>query len=65
MTCMACKGPFHPATGHQFSKTATLCGPCAGRFFAWVIRHTRRRWSGADFYAAAATSIRPREDTKE
>ena len=62
MNCMACKGPFHPATGHQFtpgpgvSPMAVLCGPCARGFVTWVKGHVCRRWSKGDFYKAAAES---------
>lgn len=57
--CANCGGPHHPATGHAFTATTVLCGPCAGRFWAWVVRHTARRYgAAASFYTHAATSVR-------
>lgn len=69
MECKNCDGPAHPATGHHLGGESWLCGICAGRFLAWVIRHTgkkaarRQRKQGFEvsFYQAAATSIRPEE----
>jgi len=58
MRCFACDGPAHPATGHAFAPAVLYCGPCAGRFWAWAVRHTNRRWSGGKFYDEAATSVR-------
>lgn len=66
MSCSACHGPFHPATGHAHSERTQLCGPCAREFMDWVRVRTRPRKghvgrSGpGDFYAAAATSIKAR-----
>ena len=66
--CSTCHGPFHEATGHAFTATCQLCHCCAGRFFAWVVRHTSRREGkkggkrkhpcSVSFYEAAATSVR-------
>lgn len=64
MRCCNCGGPAHPATGHCLSAALWLCGPCAGRFWAWVVRHTRskakrgRAPTAQGFYEAAATSVR-------
>jgi hypothetical protein len=60
--CFACKGPFHPASGHAWPQGANYCGPCTRKFFAWVKSHTKRRWSGCDFYEEAATSVRAKKD---
>lgn len=64
MRCFACGGPYHPATGHVFLPEVAYCGICAGRFFAWVIRHTstksvrprpgREARTGESFYEAAS-----------
>lgn len=37
MRCSRCKGPFHPATGHQFSADTVACGICYGKFAAWQL----------------------------
>lgn len=37
MRCSRCKGPFHPATGHQFSVDTVACGICYGKFAAWQL----------------------------
>lgn len=50
--CAACKGVAHPSTGHAWSASVIVCGPCTRRFFAWVAQHTRPR-KGSDFYGAA------------
>ncbi len=55
--CSACGGVYHEATGHAFSPTTRLCGPCARNMVAWVKKHVSKRWSKGDFYAAAATSV--------
>ena len=57
--CFSCGGPFHPATGHYHRPDVPVCGPCTKRFVAWLKGHTKRRWGGKDFYAHAATSIKP------
>ena len=57
--CFSCGGPFHPATGHYHRPDVPICGACTRRFVRWLKGHTRRRWGGHDFYAEAATSIRP------
>ena len=56
MTCSACKGPFHPATGHAHTETMLICGVCATRFKNWVRDHTRRKWRGYRFYDYTETS---------
>jgi hypothetical protein len=58
VTCFACGGPFHPASGHVWPNGAEYCGPCIRHFFDWAKRHAAGRRKGADFYAEAATSIR-------
>lgn len=35
MHCAVCKAPYHPATGHRFTKDTVLCGACARDFLAW------------------------------
>lgn len=35
MTCAICHGPYHPATGHAFTESCVLCGPCARDFYQW------------------------------
>lgn len=62
MRCCNGDHPAHPSTGHWLSGEMWLCGPCAGRFFAWVVQYTRgknKRRGGVSFYDAAVTSIRP------
>jgi hypothetical protein len=39
--CSACKGPFHPATGHQPIEGVKVCGPCTHRPVDWLKVHTR------------------------
>lgn len=61
MQCSACLGPFHPATGHEFSERTRLCGPCARDMMEWVRLRTSPRGKKSkqlDFYLAAGTSIR-------
>jgi hypothetical protein len=48
--CSACKGVWHPATGHRHSDKTVVCGPCARHFFGWVKTHTNRRWGSSRFY---------------
>jgi hypothetical protein len=67
--CCNCGGPWHEATGHVLGaeRPTVLCGPCAGRYFGWVLGHTRKKASKrqrrdgdvVSFYQAAATSIKP------
>ena len=59
MKCSACGGPFHPATGHYHQEDVAICGPCIRHFLDWLKGHTAQRRRGFDFYAAAATSIKP------
>lgn len=35
MRCL-CGTPYHEATGHRFTETAKLCGPCARGFKEFV-----------------------------
>ena len=58
-TCFCCGGPFHPATGHYHQPDVPVCGACTRRFVRWLKGHLKRRWGGHEFYAEAATSIRP------
>lgn len=37
LRCSRCKGPFHPATGHQFNADTVACGICYGKFAAWQL----------------------------
>ena len=66
--CSACKGPFHPATGHQPIEGVHVCGPCTHRLVEWLVQHTRRPYGSKEtpFYEAAKTSIKPgmNEETK-
>lgn len=57
MKCCNCGGIYNEATGHCLSAQSRLCHVCAGRFLAWVITHTGRRWGGLSFYDYAATSV--------
>jgi hypothetical protein len=56
--CSACKGPFHPATGHYHTENVKICGPCAKHFVSWLKGHLKRRWGGKVFYEHAETSIK-------
>lgn len=62
MSCVVCKGPFHPASGHVWGNDVSVCGPCIRHFFDWVKEHTHPRRKGPDFYAAAATSIKAKKE---
>ena len=53
MRCFSCGGPAHPATGCQYTETLIMCGPCTREFWAWMRRHTSRRWGGRYFYEDA------------
>jgi hypothetical protein len=59
--CSACKGPFHPATGHQPIDGVKVCGPCTHRLVDWLKVHTRMPYGSKEtpFYEAAKTSIKP------
>jgi hypothetical protein len=63
VTCFACGGPYHPASGHLWREHGVAyCGPCYRYFATWAKGHVRRKWSGADFYAEALVScsaVRP------
>lgn len=50
MRCAACKGVYHPATGHLFTPTCVLCGPCARDFLRWWKGMVNRRWGKLRFY---------------
>lgn len=34
--CSACMGPFHPATGHQWTADCRLCNGCTRDFIKWI-----------------------------
>lgn len=62
--CNACRGPYHPATGHRLMvspDSPVLCGPCTRLFIKWISGHTKRQWGGVSFYDHAATSIVARD----
>jgi hypothetical protein len=59
--CMNCDGPFHSATGCQFSETAALCHACTHHFWSWVVKHTNKpctrrgkKMGEENFYEVAA-----------
>lgn len=56
-TCTACKGPFHPATGHQPSPNQRWCGPCSKDFVKFLKQHSSRRWGGERFYDHATVPV--------
>jgi hypothetical protein len=66
LRCFACKGPYHPATGHIWTELPpdaqgehpVYCGPCYRKWIKWMKGHLNRRWAGANFYEEAATSVR-------
>jgi hypothetical protein len=35
VSCFFCKGPAHPATGHQVTPTVLACRGCYLHFFHW------------------------------
>lgn len=60
--CIACRGVYHPATGHILDPedpSVVLCGPCARDLKDWLKGMMRRRWGKMEFYGSAATSIKP------
>jgi len=57
MRCFCCGGPAHPATGCQYTETMVQCYRCTVEFWAWVRRHTGKRWGAPgtpNFYECAA-----------
>lgn len=56
MKCAACCGAFHEATGHFWTSSMPICGPCIRGFIAWLKRHTSSRWGGLQFYDYTETS---------
>lgn len=62
--CSACKGPFHPATGHQWSENCRLCNGCTRDFIKWI-KHREanmghvRKGQTESFTDAALRSIKP------
>lgn len=60
--CSACGGPYHPATGHAWTKDTVLCQKCARYYMQWVRENagTKAKRRGDDFSTAALTSIKPR-----
>ena len=68
MRCSACKGPAHPATGHAFTATMMLCGPCTRNFIRWIKQReammghkSKRHNSNTTWTEAALTSIKTKE----
>lgn len=55
MTCSACRGPYHPATGHRHSDKTVLCGPCARDWLKFFRGHVNRRWGKMKFYDYAVS----------
>ena len=58
-SCFACHGPYHPATGNHFAPGVDYCGRCYRGFLAFFRASVHPRRKGPDFYAEAATSVRP------
>lgn len=56
MRCAACGGVYHEATGHRWTSSMVICGPCAREFIAWLRGHSQRRWGGLRFYDYTETS---------
>ena len=62
--CTACGSPtYHPSTGHVFSETHYVCGPCARSWYKWLKGMMSRKWGKQNFYEHAITSVRPKEET--
>ena len=63
MRCAACKGVYHPITGHVFTEETVLCGPCAREFYKWYklrmaqMDHPTKKSKGGTFSAAVVKSI--------
>jgi len=57
--CFACHGPFHPATGNHFAEGVDYCGRCYRSFLEFYRSRMAPRKKWPDFYAEAATSVRP------
>ncbi len=64
MKCSACKGAWHPATGHAHGPMCRLCLRCTQDYIAWIKGQHRRcstPWrkppSEGSFDDAARTSI--------
>lgn len=51
--CSVCQGPFHPATGHEFSESLRWCGPCTRDFIKFLKTQQGRRWGKLPFYEHA------------
>jgi hypothetical protein len=61
--CFACRGPYHPASGHLFREfDVAYCGACFRHFYSWMRGHLNVRFGKLHlkFYDFAATSIRPK-----
>lgn len=65
MTCASCGAPYHEASGHRFTDTMVICGPCTRHFIKFIKSHTKRKWGGFVFYDYAATSVKPPKDENE
>lgn len=66
--CSACGGPFHPSTGHAWTESIQICGPCARDFVIWIKsreasmgRPWRRSNSQQSFSDAARNSVGARK----
>ena len=53
MCCTACGGVYHPDTGHRFTETAVLCGPCTRDMVKFVKGRMALTMRGARFYEHA------------
>lgn len=61
--CFACKGPYHPASGHRFEAPfadVVYCGACIRPFIVWLKGMMSRKWGKLDFYAEARVSCSAR-----
>jgi hypothetical protein len=63
--CIQCGGPFHPASGHQWSKEAVVCGRCHRNFIDWLKIQLKRITRKKRFYVEAVSSIRAQPTEKE
>ena len=65
MQCIACKSPYHEATGHvmQYDPLLVLCGPCARSLSKWMKGMMNRKWNKLKFYEHAI--VKPDENNPE
>jgi hypothetical protein len=62
MKCKSCKGPYHIQTGHRWSDTFVICGPCAIDWLKWLKKRmnsmdSKRKEMLSSFSDNAAKSI--------